>query len=967
MMKKYTNLINIFILIYPLLNSFQIADSEITPIDDIILLENKIYMQPYTFLITSATNESILGLLWVQTRDDLGEAIFYKTYDGVDFSATLQIAPFNNPGTYHGPTACVCNDTIVFLWAQKINETFQDINLRQYQTLSGLGSIKTIMKNLYFWEILDNDSYNDYGTIYPIYYQESLIILYSQFRALYYVKYDVDTEIISPTEYILFASGVNFFEHRNQLFICYDQVQGQGQYFYRLLLELNTFDPVNMSMEIPLPLELACYYGYGDLVFEYGSKMLFNQPHPYYFSDDWIINMYDYKTQDIKTTKILNSPIFVTKTTLYDYERDLHIAYIDNSSGTYDKLYYMCLENETLTKPVLLDDRFKCDYTIGPLDILSKVYLSLHMIKTSEEKILCAIWSSKDENHDGIYLLHLKKICTEYIFKPALYVSSIAVYTNETVTFIGQITSEHHTYEFLFDFGDDNTTDWTVSSIADHAYPQNGIYTVRLKARNELGIESNWTSHDVVIVNRRPVINASISRASVLTGEDILFFSNGSFDPDGTIIKTKWDFGDGTNSQSADIIHNYTTKGAYTVVFSATDDDYDSASRSFVIIVNNSPPVIEAKPAKTEVQTGEDVIFSSGGTFDPDGKITNFTWDFGDGNSSSDPTPIHNYSKAGMYVITLTVRDNDGANSTTSFVIRVTGRPPTCEFAITPAEGSIFTDFSFVPHCQDPDGIVSKYYWDFGDGTTSDIPSPSHSYTEKRTYYISCRVTDDDGLQSELVRKSVIVRNNPPVIDLIPDAQSILTLETVDFRTHASDNDGRIAFYLWDFGDGSNGSGPNITHKYRNDGFYNVTLRAVDDDLAEDFASVQITVLNRPPLANAIFEPGARVGKHLKFDASRSSDLDGKIVSWRWTIDDKTLDGERINWSFKTPGKHIMTLTVTDDDGASTEQIYEISVMEVKTSPELSIWIPITILIFIGALVIGIRIYLRKSKQIKPH
>jgi PKD repeat protein len=910
--------------------------------DNSYLLVDDHYMEPYTFDYALVNGETILGIVWVDRSLNNTEAISFKTYDGVDFSDKIQISQSSNPGTYHSPTACVCGDLVVFMWIQMINETLVDIHMRQSRPVLGLGPIIDLMKNVYLWRDVKfyyNDYYTYFGTIRPIYYHNSLIILYTQAGAVYYAKYDFKTEAISSTDYILWAFGVNLFEHRDKLFICYDQAQGPGQYFYRCLMELNTIDPINMSEDLSLLLDLACYYPYGDMVFSFNDRMLFNQPHPYYFSPDWIINSYDYQTQIMNTTKIIDSPKNLSKTTLYAYDGTIHIAYIDNSTETYDKLYYMSLANDNLTKPILLSNRFKCDYLLDPHDIRSKTYLSLHMITTKEEKTLCAVWISKDDAHDGIYILHLMKIGTEYIFKPSLSVTKEAVYTNESETFIGEIVAEHHIYEFLFDFGDGTTTGWTDNTIVDHAYRQNGIYSVRLKARNELGIESNWTSRDIVVVNRHPIINATINKDTVMTNEDIQFSSDGTYDLDGSIIKTIWELGDGNTSLENNVIHNYSTEGIYDVKFTATDDDYDTGSQSFIITVLNRAPLVNGSVHGDDFKTGDDVVFTSDGSLDPDGNIVNYQWDFGDGTGSNEKNPTHNYSRSGIYNVSLIVTDNKNSSTTTTFMVYIKNRPPVASLYIAPIAGTIFTDFAFSSRCNDPDGVITDYAWDFGDGETSNMTSPTHRYGAKGTFWISLQVTDDANLKSDIVRMKVLVENIAPTGSILVLSKNNQTFEPVEFKANCSDPDGKLVLYIWDFGDGYFGMGQNVSHQYTDDGIYNASLRSIDDSFGENISTVNIIIANRAPIIVLKYKEKAMTGDRLTMDASGSWDKDGRISKIRWFFDDNALDGMTVNYTFKSSGEYVVKVIIQDDDGAISERSFNITVLAKTTNRDYTPWI----------------------------
>lgn len=167
-------------------------------------------------------------------------------------------------------------------------------------------------------------------------------------------------------------------------------------------------------------------------------------------------------------------------------------------------------------------------------------------------------------------------------------------------------------------------------------------------------------------------------------------------------------------------------------------------------------------------------------------------------------------------------------------------------------------------------------------------------------------------------------------IELIPKAPEAFftyfptipyTGETVTFNASESfDSDGSIVSYSWAFGDGANGTGEVVTHTYSDNGTYAVTLILTDNDGLFDKTSIDITVLNKPPIA--LFTESATtilIGETIVFNASESYDSDGSIVSYFWDFGDVTNATDFIvSHVYTTNGTFIVTLTVIDDDGAPT-------------------------------------------------
>jgi len=979
--------ISILLLVIFLVNTLPINNSQEAEGDDSVLVVEDEFMQPFTFEHVLKNGEMQLGVLWVGKVSDNSEAIFMKDYDGYDFSPIRQIAPPKDKGTYLSPEACFNNESVYFVWMEMEDELNTTLHLR---IMDENGTMDKTILALNDGRIMPEDaSHFVMDSLHCIQFQKMIYIGWCTWPngAAYMAVYNPNKGVFVSDGWILcemvgqMGCWMDLFCSSNELyleFIFHPQTAGKV-----VELIITKLDPSNPYSVYESNFIDNQYLQYDDERFdgELGPHLLWesvssvaannriyaNIPtwqnmsnyDPGNLKLSWIIREYQLSGQyrGQYDTLVMENITHLARTFIYPKDDGILIAYIDNSSGESPELLYRSLSNGSLTKKVVLATHFECDYSFP-----SRSYLSLHSLTTPEERIYCAVWLCKDSLHGNIYYLRLKKIVTEYTFKPTIYATKDAVYTFEPDTFIGSVATEHHTYEYLFSFGDGKSTGWTNNTMVDHYYDDEGIYTVRLKARNEIGIESNWTTRDIVVVNRPPNINASISKQFVLTLENVYFSSNGTYDRDGSINQTSWDFGDGNRINENDATHNYSAEGQYSAKFTATDDDGASSFQIFMITVSNRPPLANISASENQALTGEDIAFSSNGSRDIDGGIVRYSWDFGDGNRSDKQNPVHNYSRSGIYIVNLTITDDDNSSSSTTFVIYVRNRKPSADFEVSPVKGTVFTRFVCSPSCLDFDGEIINYTWDFGDNSGSNAISPDHIYSKKGTYWINLFVIDNEGAVSNIARRQVVVENIPPSSELQPSSTNVSTYESIDLQANASDTDGHIAFYMWNFGDGTTGLGQNITHEYWNNGIYNVTLRVVDNDLAENTTAIRITVHNRPPSIDAKLKSRVTIGERIILDGSNSADRDGRIVSWRWTVEGKTLDGPIINHSFQRPGKQIVKLAVTDDDGAITEQTYEINVSDARVDREVNLWIIWPVLILVGVILAGLWFWKGRKK-----
>jgi peptidoglycan/xylan/chitin deacetylase (PgdA/CDA1 family) len=142
---------------------------------------------------------------------------------------------------------------------------------------------------------------------------------------------------------------------------------------------------------------------------------------------------------------------------------------------------------------------------------------------------------------------------------------------------------------------------------------------------------------------------------------------------------------------------------------------------------------------------GEEIFFDGSYSYDPDGEIVRYEWDFGDGNRAEGAWVTHTYSEAGIYTVTLTVTDNEGATSSFSETFE-TNMPPVASFTYSPEKPVVGKEVTFdAASSYDRDGVIVRYEWNLGDGNIAEGEWVTHTYSEAGTYTVSLTVTDNLG------------------------------------------------------------------------------------------------------------------------------------------------------------------------------------------------------------------------------
>ncbi len=363
------------------------------------------------------------------------------------------------------------------------------------------------------------------------------------------------------------------------------------------------------------------------------------------------------------------------------------------------------------------------------------------------------------------------------------------------------------------------------------------------------------------------VATAALSLPLAAAGATFTLQWDPNTEPDLTGYKLYYGTASRTYSSNIDV-GNVTTyqlsslQDGVTYFFAVTARDQDGNESTYSNEVTgrwNLPPQASASANPTSGHAPLNVSFTGSGT-DSDGTIVGYSWNFGDGGISSSQNPSHNYSAAGTYTAVLTVRDNDGATGTRSVQVSVSAanQPPVAQASANPASGHAPLNVSFTGSGTDSDGTIVGYSWNFGDGGSATSQNPSHLYASAGTFTAVLTVRDNDGATgTRSVQISVSAANQPPTVTANAAPTRGAPPLMVSFTGSASDPDGTVASYLWNFGDGNSASGPNSVHTYDSEGTYTATLTVADDDGATSIKSFTIRVNGAPSAPK-----GLKIGKN---------------------------------------------------------------------------------------------------------
>lgn len=381
-----------------------------------------------------------------------------------------------------------------------------------------------------------------------------------------------------------------------------------------------------------------------------------------------------------------------------------------------------------------------------------------------------------------------------------------------TITGSGSIAS------WEWDIDGDGTTDYT-SQNPSNSYLSDGTYNVQLVVSTTAGCSDTVTGPVTIF----PMPNADFSFSNVCLGGSITFTDNSTVSS-GSISGWSWDFGNSTTSTLQDPSETYGSEGLFNVDLIVTTDNGCTDQISYQAEVW---PLPNADFSPTAVCLNSPTAFndlSAVSNLYTTNTITDWAWDFGDGNTATGSSPMNTYTADGTYNASLTVTTNNGCVGTITQPVTVHPNP-VVNFASTDPNGCSVWCVDFSEAVTINSGGITNYLWDFGDGTVSTDANPQHCYENNtqlpQTYDISLIATSDQGCTSDSTAVAYVT-----VFPLPIAAFDYGPTDLDEYNAHVEFVDQSIgaATWTWDFGDGNSSNTQNPEHTYGGAGSYDVTL-----------------------------------------------------------------------------------------------------------------------------------------------
>ena len=440
----------------------------------------------------------------------------------------------------------------------------------------------------------------------------------------------------------------------------------------------------------------------------------------------------------------------------------------------------------------------------------------------------------------------------------------------ETLFRVTSVLNGNRIVSYRWNFGDGSSS---TEASPKHTYSVATTFNVTLELTDVCGKIVTLTRPVVIYGNLSPDFNGPTAFCS---SEEVTFTE--ATRPNGDQpVAWQWNFGNDSTATGQSISYRYPRPGSYNVTLTVTGISGCSTSISKQVEVK---PGVSVDFESDRSCFGDLITFQDRSVIAEGTTFASRRWRFGDGATSEEQNPVHEYRSSGTYTVSLTVETAAGCSITQSRTIRIK-QLPRAAFSNSLAcsgEAVLFSDES-----NPVEGGVVAWQWDFGDTASgeknsSDEQSPWHVFSRPGTYSIKLKVTTSYGCRDSVFQQVTVVESPQAGFTHAANCGE----KTVAFADASLARPGAaIESRYWEFGDGSTSLEPNPVHTYEAAGTYTVSLFVTSSTRCGSTVQQTIAIYD-PPLADFAVPDAVCPGVPVQFkDASKTSPGD-EVARWEW-------------------------------------------------------------------------------------
>ncbi|MGB0429374.1 MAG: pectinesterase family protein, partial [Bacteroidia bacterium] len=465
----------------------------------------------------------------------------------------------------------------------------------------------------------------------------------------------------------------------------------------------------------------------------------------------------------------------------------------------------------------------------------------------------------------------------------------------QSIAFVNNSTIGSGSLSYTWSFDDGNGSN---TKNPQHSYSNAGNYNPKLIAISGLGCSDSANESLTIYVQPQ----SSFIAKDVCLGDSTIFTN--STDTSSGAIKSAWNFGDGTTSINYNNTHLYDSVKIYTAQLISTNKNFACADTITKTITVNPNPTAAFNALSACL--GDSIAFTN----TSNGTSLSSYWTFDDGNSSINSNPKHLYKNSGVYDVSLLVTDQNGCKDSTELGI---GSTTKAHADFTTINACVHDSAEFVYASSVTCSPVSKYIWNYGDGTIDTISSqrmPRHQYATSGIYNVKLTLLLPDNSTSSNTKSVAVYAQPAASFTNTASCEGNLMQFT---NTTTAQSSTTLKGFSWTFGDGGTATLKNPTNTYSNSGTYNVRMIVTDSRNCSDTTLKSLTVSPNPS-ANFSYT-NACAYDTVKFTNS-STVSTGSVTGFAWDFGNNTTANTRHTGNvYGTSGYYQVKMVAESDAG----------------------------------------------------
>lgn len=406
-----------------------------------------------------------------------------------------------------------------------------------------------------------------------------------------------------------------------------------------------------------------------------------------------------------------------------------------------------------------------------------------------------------------------------------------------------------------------------------------------------------------VSVNPKPVPAFSINSTPQCLKYNNFSFTNTSTIASGSAT-SKWTMGDGNTQTTTNATRKYAATGTYSVKLVQTSNNSCKDSVTQTVTVNAMPNLAFSINTTPQCLKNNSFVFTNSSSISS-GSLT-YTWQYGDGGTSSATSPTYSYTAASTYTVRLIGNSNNSCKDslTKTAVVNVS---PVPDFTIN-SSAQCLKGNSFVYTNTTTNG--NTYAWNFGNSTAATTTNGTAKYSSAGTYTVKLVATNSNGCKDS-VNKTVTVNPQATPAFSINNATQCLAGNSFTYTNSSSISSGTLT-YNWNFGDGGTSTSTSPTYSYSSASTFSVMLVSTSNNSCKDTLTKSVTVNASPTMGFSI----NNAAQCLKGNSFTYTNTTTGATSYLWRLGNgNTSTSTNSSASYSAYGSYNVRLIATASNG----------------------------------------------------